>query len=250
MITTNIAAQLIGYSMEEQIKITKCVDHNTAAPTKRMQETVDAIIKIIDESPIQPAFEGYAGFPIDKEAIDKNKRKSPDDRNIGRVVSHGGDSMVITGRKSDGRYIVVGKKGEKTAKHQEDIGVQGPKESVDYSIDIEDLHNLMKEAMTVTNADKKGNTPAWQNYKKGMKSKTTGKPMYKAADHVKEDENYGYDKKGNSLNPKDKKKKKELKEYSATGCSTPGQSKPKKKKKAYKEEKYDWRAALEEIRNG
>ena len=108
----------------------------------------------------------------------------------------------------------------------------------------------MKEAMTVTNADKKGNTPAWQNYKKGMKSKTTGKPMYKAADHVKEDENYGYDKKGNSLNPKDKKKKKELKEYSATGCSTPGQSKPKKKKKAYKEEKYDWRAALEEIRNG
>ena len=229
MITTNIAAQLIGYSMEEQIKITKCVDHNTAAPTKRMQETVDAIIKIIDESPIQPAFEGYAGFPIEKDMIDKNKRKTPDDRNIGRVVSQGGDSMVITGRKSDGRYIVVGKKGEKTAKHQEDIGVQGPKESVDYSIDIEDLHNLMKEAMTVTNADKKGNTPAWQNYKKGMKSKTTGKPMYKAADHVKEEE---------------------LKEYSATGCSTPGQSKPKKKKKAYKEEKYDWRAALEEIRNG
>ena len=36
----------------------------------------------------------------------------------------------------------------------------------------------------------------------------TGKPMYKAADHMKEDENYGYDKKGNSLNPKDKKKAK------------------------------------------
>ena len=43
------------------------------------------------------------------------------------------------------------------------------------------------EAMTVTNADKKGNTPAYQNYMKGMKSKITGKPMYKAADHMKND---------------------------------------------------------------
>ena len=41
------------------------------------------------------------------------------------------------------------------------------------------------EAMIVTNADKKGNTPAYQNYKKGMKGKD-GKPMYKAADHMKE----------------------------------------------------------------
>ena len=39
----------------------------------------------------------------------------------------------------------------------------------------------------VTNADKKGNTPAYQNYKKGMKKKD-GTPMYKAADHMKEEE--------------------------------------------------------------
>ena len=42
------------------------------------------------------------------------------------------------------------------------------------------------EAMLVTNADKKGNTPAYQNMKKGMKGKD-GKPMYKAADHMKEE---------------------------------------------------------------
>ena len=41
------------------------------------------------------------------------------------------------------------------------------------------------EAYTVTNADKAGNTPAYQNYMKGMKSKVTGKPMYKAAPHLK-----------------------------------------------------------------
>ena len=46
---------------------------------------------------------------------------------------------------------------------------------------------LKKEAYTVTNADKKGNTPAYQNYKKGMKGKD-GKPMYKAADHMKENQ--------------------------------------------------------------
>ena len=38
----------------------------------------------------------------------------------------------------------------------------------------------------VTRADKKGNTKAWQGYKAGVKSKTTGKPLYRAADHLKE----------------------------------------------------------------
>ena len=42
------------------------------------------------------------------------------------------------------------------------------------------------EAMIVTNADKKGNTPAYQNFKKGMKNKK-GEPVYKAADHMKEE---------------------------------------------------------------
>ena len=36
----------------------------------------------------------------------------------------------------------------------------------------------------VTNADKKGNTPAYQNYMKGMKGKD-GKPLYKAAPHLR-----------------------------------------------------------------
>ena len=177
-----VSAELMGYTLDEQMTILKHVDRETPAPSKRMQETVDKIIKIIDDAPLQDTFEGYGGFPIEKALIDKNKRQSPDDRNIGRVISPGGQSMVITGRKSDGRYIVVGKKGEKTAKYAEDIGVQGPKESVD----IDDLHRSMLEAMTVTNADKKGNTKAYQNYKKGMKKKD-GTPMYKAADHMKED---------------------------------------------------------------
>ena len=38
----------------------------------------------------------------------------------------------------------------------------------------------------VTRADKKGNTPAWQGYKAGKKKKD-GKPMYRSADHLKDD---------------------------------------------------------------
>ena len=45
----------------------------------------------------------------------------------------------------------------------------------------DDAFGAPKKKMVVTNADKKGNTPAYQNYKKGDK-------RYVAADHLKEDE--------------------------------------------------------------
>ena len=57
------------------------------------------------------------------------------------------------------------------------------------------------DRMVVTRADKVGNTPAYQNLKKGDK-------RYKAADHLKDDKDWGYDKDGNSLNPVDIEKKK------------------------------------------
>ena len=66
------------------------------------------------------------------------------------------------------------------------------------------------EAMIVTNADKKGNTPAYQGYKAGKKKKD-GTPMYKAADHMKEGKvNAGLQayldkKKGKKSNGDDKK---------------------------------------------
>ena len=44
------------------------------------------------------------------------------------------------------------------------------------------------EAYTVTMADKKGNTPAYQGLKSGKKNAKTGEPLYKAADHLKKEE--------------------------------------------------------------
>jgi len=43
---------------------------------------------------------------------------------------------------------------------------------------------LSEKQYTLTNADKKGNTPAWQNRNK--KNVKTGEPLYKKADHMKE----------------------------------------------------------------
>ena len=58
--------------------------------------------------------------------------------------------------------------------------------------ELNDLNNIYQEmyevdeAMVVTNADKKANTPAYQGLKAGKKGKD-GKPLYKAADHLKDD---------------------------------------------------------------
>ncbi len=67
---------------------------------------------------------------------------------------------------------------------------------------IEHDEEEVEEAYTVTNADKKGNTKAYQNFKAGMKGKD-GKPLYKAADHMKEEEIHPDD---NALSPEELEK--------------------------------------------
>ena len=92
----------------------------------------------------------------------------------------------------------------------------------------------VEEAYTVTNADKKGNTPAYQNFKKGMKGKD-GKPLYKAADHMKEEEIHPSD---NVLSPEELERVAELsREWDAKmeegyGGSMKGYSKGGEVKKA------------------
>ena len=129
-----------------------------------------------------PVVEGYAGFDVDRETVAKKKKEHPDDRNVGRVVTSGGDSMLITGRKSDGRYIVVGKKGEKTAKDAADLGVTA-KESV-VGTDIDDLHHLMLEGLKQARKNV-GASTCWKGYKASGTKMKGGKQV---PDCVKEDE--------------------------------------------------------------
>jgi hypothetical protein len=154
----------MGYTMDEQTKILKAIETDGTLPSVRLNEGLAKVVEIFDSW--EPVVEGYAGFPVERDMLQKKKAQFKDDRNIGRVVQAGGSSYVVTGRKSDGRYIVVGKGGEKTAKDAADMGLQ-----VKEHIDIEDLHQAMLEKK-MDGVDDNGFTSCWKGYKKrGTKMK-------------------------------------------------------------------------------
>ena len=134
-----VSSALMEYSQVEQQRILLALEEGATPPTPRIKKGLEKVMEVLNTW--EPIVEGYAGFPVEREHIDKKKREHDKDRNIGRVVR----DFVITGKKADGRYIVVGKKGEKTAKAPEDMGLTAVKEGV--GIDIEILHQqLLAEA--------------------------------------------------------------------------------------------------------
>ena len=132
-----VSSALMEYSQVEQQRILLALEEGTTPPTPRVKRGLEKVMEVMNAW--EPIVEGYAGFPVERDHIDKKKREHDKDRNIGRVVNRGDASYVITGKKADGRYIVVGKKGEKTAKAPEDMGLTAVKEGVD----IEILHQQM-----------------------------------------------------------------------------------------------------------
>ena len=109
--------------------------------------------------------------------------------------------------KDDDAFGSPNKKGKKAKKDYDGDGkIESGTDEYMGSRDKAIKKAMSKEEYTVTNADKKGNTPAYQAYKAGKKNVKTGKPMYKAADHMKE----GYGKgvkmadvpKGSKVGPK------------------------------------------------
>jgi len=134
-----VSSALMEYSQVEQQRILLALEEGATPPTPRIKRGLEKVMEVFNTW--EPIVEGYAGFPVERDHIDKKKREHDKDRNIGRVVR----DFVITGKKADGRYIVVGKKGEKTAKAPEDMGLTAVKEGV--GIDIEILHQqLLAEA--------------------------------------------------------------------------------------------------------
>jgi len=130
-------------------------------PKQRLHQSLVAEDRSIVKSGLLEIIEGKVNAGL-QAYLDKKKGKKTDDK------EENGNGKSSKGGKPD--FLDLDKDGDK-------------KESMKKAAKDKKL----KEAMIVTNADKKGNTPAYQNYKKGMKSKTTGEPMYKAADHMKED---------------------------------------------------------------
>ena len=130
-----VSSALMEYSQVEQQRILLALEEGATPPTPRIKRGLEKVMEVFNTW--EPIVEGYAGFPVERDHIDKKKREHDKVRNIGRVVR----DFVITGKKADGRYIVVGKKGEKAAKAPEDMGLTAVKEGV--GIDIEILHQQM-----------------------------------------------------------------------------------------------------------
>ena len=156
-----ISAAMMGYSVYEQRQIMNHAEAGTLPSSNRLKEGLERVQSILDEVE-EVVLEGYAGFPAEKDAI---MAKKSDDRNIGRVIQAGGTQLLITGRRGDGRYSVLGKDGKKSAKEPADIGVV-TKEAV-VGIDAEEIIEGMKQARKNVGADS-----CWDGYKaKGTKKK-------------------------------------------------------------------------------
>ena len=115
------------------------------------------------------------------------------------------------------------KKLDPVGKEDGDVNNDGKKDSTDsYLMNRRKAiaKAMKKEAYTVTNADKKGNTPAYQGYKAGKKNVKTGEPMYKAAPHMKE--HHQKDKDGNTIPHEDEIRKEEVEQIDELSKKTLG----------------------------
>jgi hypothetical protein len=95
------------------------------------------------------------------------------------------DTKITT--KKDGKTPLKTPRYKYSTKQRDKMGFYGRMEKRDPKKNPKHTANTQKEAYIVTNADKKGNTPAYQGMKEDKKNAVTGEPLYKKADHLKED---------------------------------------------------------------
>ena len=139
-----MAATMMEWSTEQQLKVLRQVElgltqevfeewvkQNANLSSTKLQEAAISVYDLYMDS-VTPASldEGFAGFPADKAEI-KMKQRETEDKNVGRVMSVGGEQVLIVGKKSDGRYVAMDKKGSKTYKKGSAYGLGEEVEQVD-----------------------------------------------------------------------------------------------------------------------
>ena len=147
------------------------------------QSSVDAYKQIQENNSSTPVEEGYGNL---KKMLKTNKGYKKESK----VLVRKSNAFTALAEKYNmspkqfGRYVEANQ-------HLFDIPTrkkailankfQGFKETKEWDEFFGDLELVNEGApYTVNVADKKGNTPAYQNFKKGMKNKLTGEPLYKA----------------------------------------------------------------------
>ena len=145
------------------------------------QSFVDAWKKIQEDNSSAPVEEGYGnlkrmiktnkkGYKVEKVLVRKSgaftalaEKYNMSPKQFGRYVEANQHLFDIPTRK---KAILANK-------------FQGFKETKEWDEFFGDLELVEGAPYKVTKADQTGNTPAYQNYKKGMVNKLTGKPLYK-----------------------------------------------------------------------
>ena len=180
---------------------------------ERLSEAFESAFARVKEKSIRVAKESYTDYRNKKEQLSRLSNNTdldlPKQRLHNSLVAEdrgivkSGILEIIEGKVNAGLQAYLDKKKGKKTDDKEENGEEkngngksskgGKPDFLDLDKDGDKKESMkkaakdkkLKEAMIVTNADKKANTPAYQNYKKGMKNKK-GEPVYKAADHMKE----------------------------------------------------------------
>ena len=143
-------------------------------------------LKALSELYLKTVYEAKAESPEEEEEKDKedddlagspNKNGKKNGKKAKRWWDDDGDGKGYEKGEVDGKF--PDKDGSKKKKVKEEVEID------------EAVYGGKKEApkdnrMVLTHADKKANTPAWQNRDK--KNPKTGKSVYKMADHLKNEE--------------------------------------------------------------
>ena len=159
-----------------------------------MTNSVDKTLQNIIDQSMTNAFGGQVEEVIE-ELTEDEKRK----QEIAKAIAEAQEVRRITAEKELEEAKTALHKSEKATtsdEKEEEITEKKVKNKIEINPDMKesivgkiyDMYNnkyLSEKQYTLTNADKKGNTPAWQNRNK--KNVKTGEPLYKKADHMKKE---------------------------------------------------------------
>ena len=160
-----------------------------------MTNSIDKSIEEIVSLSMKSAFSVQEEEVVEELTEDEKRKKE-----ISEAIAAAQEARKIAAEKEKELEEVIKYKSEKATtsdEKQKEITEKSVKNKIKINPEMKesivgkiyDMYNnkyLSEKQYTLTNADKKGNTPAWQNRDK--KNEKTGEPLYKKADHMKEEE--------------------------------------------------------------
>jgi hypothetical protein len=160
-----------------------------------MTNSVDKTLQNIIDQSMTNAFGGQVEEVIEELTEDEKRKKK-----IAEAIAEAQEARRIAAEKEleEAKTAIHKSETATTSDEKErEIVEKNVKNKIEINPDMKesivgkiyDMYNnkyLSEKQYTLTNADKKGNTPAWQNRNK--KNVKTGEPLYKKADHMKKEE--------------------------------------------------------------